>query len=169
MDKYIFLDIDGVIATPEYTMNGLWTFNPEKLILLEKIVKVTDANIVISSSWRKENIDRMKDKFAEHGMSEFLLSKVVGSTIRAYQYISRECKIHLCIPRGVEIKQWIDANILDKGRKELVLGTDYIYIILDDDTDMLLEQSDYFLNTNWDIGLTEEISDKAISILNGTI
>ena len=31
---------------------------------------------------------------------------LIGVTIRAYHYIDQKSKIHLSIPRGVEIKQW---------------------------------------------------------------
>jgi len=31
MEKIIFLDIDGVLATPEYLKDGQWALNPEKL------------------------------------------------------------------------------------------------------------------------------------------
>lgn len=41
-----------------------------------------------------------------------------------------------------------------------------IVVILDDDTDMLLEQKDNFINTNGFTGLTKEDAFKAVNILN---
>ncbi|AFC22330.1 hypothetical protein GAP161_220 [Cronobacter phage vB_CsaM_GAP161] len=52
--------------------------------------------------------------------------------------------------RGDEIKAWIDTF----GCKN--------YLILDDDTDMLPEQSEHFINTDGFVGLTEEQSTYAI-------
>ena len=99
---------------------------------------------------------------------EFLFSdKIIGITIRAYHYIQKG--IHLSIPRGVEIKQWIDTHIYsDNGKnwKRKRLGVDYNYVILDDDTDMLLEQKDHFIQCDGMIGLTNEQVDKAIEILS---
>jgi hypothetical protein len=37
--------------------------------------------------------------------------KIIGVTIRAYQYLDKTKKIHLSIPRGVEIMQWLDTNV----------------------------------------------------------
>ena len=73
------------------------------------------------------------------------------------------------IPRGVEIKQWIDTNIHSdnmKNWKRKKLGVDYNYVILDDDSDMLLEQKDNFVRTTSEIGLTDDDVKKAILILN---
>ena len=78
-------------------------------------------------------------------------------------------KIHLSIPRGVEIHQWIDTNIhSDNGKnwKRKTLGVDYQYVILDDDCDMLYIQRNNFIRTNGNIGLTEENCKLAIEILN---
>lgn len=95
--------------------------------------------------------------------------KIIGVTIRAYHYLDPNKKIHLSIPRGVEIKQWIDTNVhSDNGKnwERKKIGVDYTYVILDDDSDMLLEQKDYFIRTCGDIGLTPSDVKTAIQILN---
>ena len=98
MEKYIFLDIDGVIATPESVNHGMWGLADSKQQLLGKILKETGASIVLSSSWRKSTVEETKEYMTEHG---FLFSdKIIGVTIRAYHYVKN---IHLSIPRGVEI------------------------------------------------------------------
>jgi len=167
MKKYIFLDIDGVIATPEYTNNGVWCLNPEKQKLLKKIIDNTGAKIVLSSSWRYSSLERTKQHMKDEG---FLFNDIlIDVTIRAYHYLEKGTKIHLSIPRGVEIKQWIDANIhSDNGKNwnRKKLGVDFTYVILDDDTDMLLEHKDNFIKTNSTKGLTINGVNKAIEILN---
>lgn len=167
MKKIIFLDIDGVLATPEYLKDGQWALNPEKQKMLGRILDETDAEIVLSSSWRHNSLEKTKEYMEEEGF--LFVDKLVGVTIRAYQYMERETGIHLSIPRGVEIKQWIDTNIhSDNGKnwKRLIVNKDYTYVILDDDSDMLMEHQNNFVRTKSDIGLTEEDVQKAISILN---
>lgn len=166
MEKIIFLDIDGVIATP-YSLDesGIWTFTDECQDNLEYLLKKTGAKLVISSSWRKNTLDDTLKYFQEKRFR--FCSEIIGITIRAYQYIEKG--IHLSIPRGVEIKQWIDTHIHSENGKNFSrkkIGIDYTYCILDDDTDMLLEQKNYFVNTDSDCGLTILDVDKAVSILN---
>lgn len=169
MEKIIFLDIDGVLATPEYLKDGQWALNPEKQKLLGEILAKTDAKIVLSSSWRYSTLEKTKEHMESEG---FLFNdKLIGITIRAYQYLKRETRIHLSIPRGVEIKQWIDTHIhSDNGRnwERKKLGKDFTYVILDDDYDMLLEHKDNFIRTNSEIGLTDDDVMGAVAILNKT-
>ena len=60
MKKIIFLDIDGVLATPEYLKDGLWALNPDKQEMLGKILSETNADIVLSSSWRQNTLEETK-------------------------------------------------------------------------------------------------------------
>lgn len=169
MKKIIFLDIDGVLATPEYLKDGLWALNPEKQKLLGEIIAQTDAKIVLSSSWRYATLEQTKEHMEQEG---FLFNDVlIGVTIRAYQYLERGTGVHLSIPRGVEIKQWVDTNIhSDNGKnwERKKLGKDYTYVILDDEGDMLLEHKDNFVKTKSEIGLTDDDVKNAVKILNKT-
>jgi len=169
MDKYIFLDIDGVLATPKSIegLGGEWKIEDEKQELLKQIIKLTGAKIVLSSSWRKWDLESTIEFMKQEGF--WFSDLIVGITIRAYQYLDRTKKIHLSIPRGVEIKQWIDTHIhSDNGinweLKEL--GVDYQYVILDDDSDMLYTQRKNFVRTNSNSGLTSGNCLDAIRILN---
>lgn len=163
MRKLIFLDIDGVLALPR---TG-WNLSVSKQALLRILIEKTDAEIVLSSSWRHSTVEDTRQYMTENGFK--FSDKIVGVTIRAYHYIDRSSKIHLSIPRGVEIKQWIDANIHSDNGKNFIrkkLGVDYTYVILDDDKDMLLEQKDFFINTDSYLGMTVSDIKKAIKILN---
>ena len=163
--RFIFLDIDGVIATPNTLEDGMWGLTPEKQDLLGMIIEKTDAKLVLSSSWRKHTLQDTIEYMSEKGFK--YSDKIVGITLRAYHYIEKG--IHLSIPRGVEIKQWIDTNVhsnngKDWNRKQL--GKDWNYVILDDDSDMLLEQKDNFINCDSMEGLTLEQANKAIEVLS---
>jgi len=169
MKKYLFLDIDGVIAVPDESA-GFWGLNADRQKLLGKILTETGAEIVLSSSWRYSTVEKTREYLTEEG---FLFSDlIVGVTIRAYHYLDPLNKIHLSIPRGVEIKQWIDTHVhSDNGKNwdKKKVGVDYTYCILDDDTDMLLHQGKYFINTDSTEGLTEASAQLCIEILNGNV
>ena len=181
--RFIFLDIDGVIATPKTVEHGMWGLTPEKQDLLGMIIEKTGAKIVLSSSWRKHTLESTIEHMKEHGFR--FCDEIIGITIRAYHYIEKG--IHLSIPRGVEIKQWLDTHAIYpwyaypeyKEKYEILnedgsfkkmrsnkLGTDFTYVILDDDSDMLYEQSKYFICCDSMEGLTLEQANKAIELLS---
>ena len=64
MEKYLFLDLDGVLNTTEYQAylfkNQLdrsdeygELFDPQAVAQLERVIVATNARIVISSSWKE--------------------------------------------------------------------------------------------------------------------
>ncbi len=181
-NKIIFLDVDGVINTER---TRCVKFDVECMNFLSDIIKKTNAKIVVSSSWRDSDADRMKQNFLEHGFTEELWEEIIDITIRGYQHVIKGSKLPLV--RGNEIKAYVDTQlkypwIANPEMKELyeiknpdgsfkimksnVNKKDYSYVILDDDTDFLLEQKDSFINTHASIGLNKEDADKAIKILN---
>lgn len=168
MDKLIFLDIDGVISTEK----SRYALDKDACDLLGKIIGATDAKIVVSSSWRRNTVEDTKNELTTVSHSvpfQFpYADRIIGVTIRAYAYVMQG--IHLNIPRGVEIKQWIDTHVhSDNGKNwnRKKVGIDFNYVILDDDSDMLLEQTEHFIKTDTYLGLSEDNVAKAISILNG--
>ena len=180
--KIIFLDVDGVInLSPE----RFQSFNKNALAQLQRIIDSTGAKIVVSSSWRTSNTERMKSSLIGNGFTKELWSSVIGITERGYNYVIKGSNFPLV--RGNEIKHYVDTRIrypwhtqpelseiytkrnedgsfkiMDSNEK----GVDFQYVILDDDTDMLLEQKDNFLRTFQTTGITERIANKAIKILN---
>lgn len=52
--KIIFLDFDGVITTP----SSKYCLSPPHMDILGKILESTGAYIVISSSWRRYNLEQ---------------------------------------------------------------------------------------------------------------
>lgn len=169
MRKIIFLDFDGVITT----MASRYALDRYKCDLLQQVIDLTGAEIVVSSSWRcgsaEETIEYLKE--VPTCFKPFVPSwvdRITGVTIRAYNYIQKG--VHLGIPRGVEIKQWIDTHLHrnEKGeyqRKQV--GEDFQYVILDDDSDMLLEHADHFIKTDGYLGLSQADAVRAVCLLNG--
>lgn len=181
-DKIIFLDVDGVINTNKYHFSQ---FDEVCLDYLQQIIDKTGAKIVVSSSWRDEDTQRMKTNFLENGFTEKLWNEVIDITVRGYRYTIKDS--NLPIVRGNEIKQWIDTKLVypwhsnpslqkqyeilkEDGSFKIMnsnkLNEDFSYLILDDDTDMLYNQRNNFINTDALLGLQESDIEKAIKILN---
>ena len=172
--KIIFLDVDGVINIPPYNSFDLKCLNNLRSIIIE-----TDSKVVISSSWREGDLERTKSHFPN-----WLKEYIIGETIRGYKQVKDGSSLPIC--RGNEIKHWIDRNLIypwharpelaDKYKvygedgsfqkmKSYALGKDFVYVILDDDNDMLLEQKDYFIRTESSSGITKERAANAIRVL----
>jgi hypothetical protein len=154
---------------------------------IEKLRQISDIDsllsethkIVISSSWRKSHLNTMKE------MWEFrnLPGEVIDVTPSCYlqrgggiQFWNNKLEQHptpkvhgYSIPRGCEIDYWLKNEAYHFDSIES-------YVILDDDTDMLLKQKDNFVQCSgnsddedcvdcgW--GLTTNCTNKAIEILN---
>jgi hypothetical protein len=156
-NSIIFLDIDEVICikhtrgtpfrdTDEYGEK----FDPICVGQLERIIESTGADIVLSSRWRKDGFSR------NLAMWEFrkMPGKLIGATpfkepMGWGQWGDPE------LTRGEEIKKWMEVN-----------GYPDRYVIIDDDPNMLDWQKPYCVETKYSEGLTEELADKAIEILN---
>ena len=141
--KVIFLDVDGVLnsARDGYSIN---LENDYHFEMLKKIVDATDANIVLSSSWRigfsvlslpeKNLIERLE----KYGMKIMDFTPCMTGT------------------RGDEIREWLSNN-----------GPVESFVILDDEGDMAEFKETNLVKTNTSIGLQEKDVDKAIEILGG--
>lgn len=155
--KVIFLDFDGVITT----MKSKWKLDNDKMLLLKKIVDSTGAKIVISSSWRRSTLEDTVKHITDKsdyfvGDNPFICPEaVVGVTDRMYYVCPRNNTRHFCLPRGCDIQHYLNEHDDIDG-----------YVILDDDSDMLLWQADNFVHIDGRIGITEEDVEKAIGILN---
>ena len=152
--KIIFLDIDGVLNTmsPEddlpaaYSNSGVYYKDFNDLPLercvnnLNKILKETDAEIVISSTWRiiHSNISLMYIFFLCGIKPPFIL----GSTPRTGK------------KRGIEIAEWLKEH--PKVER---------FVIIDDDSDMV-DLMDHLIQIDSEVGLTEDDANKIIEILN---
>lgn len=181
-DKIIFLDIDGVLSTHRMRYQQ---WDEEAMDNYVRILSETSAKTVVSSSWRDRDNDRMIVNFREHGCREEIIQSIIGITCHAYRFVIEGSSLPLV--RGNEIKYWVDRNLKypwhetpslddhysirdEEGRFKKMnsnnLYVDYTYVILDDDSDMLLEQKDLFIQTLAETGITSIDADKAIQILN---
>jgi hypothetical protein len=154
--RVIFLDIDGVLnnATKgtRRTIKGMKGYHlndPRCVALLNNLTDVTQAKIVISSTWRLgETLENMQKICKCMGIT----AEVIGMTPS------------LRFPgavRGNEILAWIKSNEHIYGNYHNFQN----YVIIDDDSDMLLWQKDNFVLTDGEYGLTRRGIAKAYRIL----
>ena len=154
MTKLIFLDIDGVLDTykSRYQLD---------LVLLERLGNLlarTDAKIVVSSSWRSNDVAGTVEFMTDPdnpsvGSNPFpFTDKVVGITPILYSVIDGD--IDRPATRGEEIAAYLKDHPCDN------------YVILDDCDEMQRDQWPHLVLVNDEVGLTDEDMEKAVSILN---
>jgi hypothetical protein len=137
----IFLDIDGVMNSNNHLVESkaheYLEFDPICVESLKKILKETNAKIVISSTWRiKRSLEELKRIFSIYDISNY----IIGVTPNLWK------------ERGHEIQEYIDIhkNIIKK------------FVIIDDDSDME-HLMPYLVKINYLNGLTNEEAERVIN------
>jgi hypothetical protein len=150
MIKLVFLDIDGVLnCFGAYD----WGERPKALILPEcvqqfnRIIEATEAQIVLSSSWRHVVLNGHMDLCG----FEYLLRShgVRGSLV---DVTPAECEDG---DRGIEITMWLQAH---PGIKR--------YVVIDDMQYDIPQYGHSLVQTHGNVGLTAGDAQRAIEILN---
>lgn len=146
--KVIFLDIDGVLnndRTATRSPDGYIGISYSLLKRLSKIVKATDASVVLTSTWK----DLSSPQDTAYMMRRF----------RVYSIIPIGKTKDIKDQRGKGIKDYLEEHPCDE------------YVILDDFSFDFYEQNlmEHVVLTNPIIGLTEKNVEKAIEILNGKL
>lgn len=169
----IFLDMDGVLnsdAAFEKCRRGIhppeniaaMTVDPVCVAWLARLVKLTKAQIVISSSWRSGIMDDLQftNRYGNKTVLDALRwggfdakSTIIGNTPKFNQDN---------FTRGDEIQYWMRHH----SRRYVEGKTPYV--ILDDDTDFLVEQLTHCVFTDAVHGLTEQEFNLAFRVLNLT-
>ena len=169
MDKVIFLDFDGVLNT-EYYQNYLCCqglayqdeygaiFDPEATKQLKRIVDATNAMIVIESSWKYLGLEAMQEMWTVRQLPGKMIDITPSSLSDQWLLSANLDDIDPAMGhyKGVEIASWLADYA----------GPDARYVIIDDEYVILDSQHPNFILTNPYDGITEELADKAISILN---
>ena len=150
MRKILFLDIDGVLNSENWYENCYkrGELNDDLDPVLVQRLNKLDCEVVISSSWGCDNGQTWK-ALRRKGFN----LKVIGYT--EHHEMGSDW-----IVRGNSIKKWLYDNCR---------GIDYQYAILDDDDDMLLEQKDHFVQTDFRHGVTDEHIEQIQKILNSDL
>ena len=158
MERYIFLDIDGVLNTERsyrsfVTAGQPWRddcgpfFDQESVNNLRHIIETTGADVVITSTWKLKGLDAMHRLWTLRDMPGILLDVTPETTSNDY-YCSR----------GMEILKWLAQNAPEDS-------DGYRYVIIDDCQFILPEQKPYLVKTNSAVGITQEDAERAIALL----
>lgn len=170
MKKIIFLDFDGVLNT-EHNQNMLvyhgkaWKdkhgafFDPEAVAQLGRIVLETGADIVIESSWKYLGMEAMRQMWKDRNMPGHVVDVTPSSASDNWllNADSGEMGPAQTQWKGMEIASWIAGSLHEEAR----------YVIIDDEYVILDSQLPHFIMTNPYDGITAELADRAIRILNG--
>ena len=125
-DRLLFLDIDGVLSSARSMIAG-YKFDPVGCALIAKLCETFNLKICVSSTWRFDGAS-LKKTLLQYGLQKYRYTDEPSTP-------SNHEKI-----RGDEI-QWV-INTHDIKN----------YIIIDDDSDMLENQLQYFIQTNTNEG-----------------
>ena len=163
--KIIFLDFDGVLNTEHY--QGLlryqgepWQdehgafFDPNAVKQLRRIIDATGADIVIESSWKYLGLDAMKELWKVRNLPGRVVDITPSSVSDEYLLKNLDTTMIHC--KGMEIASWLSEQ-----------AEDIRYAIIDDEYVILDSQLPHFILTNPYEGITEEQTNRTISILNG--
>lgn len=161
--KYLFLDLDGVLNTGEYSnyleKNNLpqfdkdgAIFDPKAIENLQYIIDKTHAEVILTSTWKYDGFDKMYQLWKNRNLPSVL----VDITPDLFKHGGKRAKGF----RGLEIDNWLNYG---RGSD---FHTYYSYAILDDEDDFLLHQLEHVVLTDPMKGITREVANKVISILN---
>lgn len=153
MERIIFLDIDGVLASYQYLTTHLGChIDPETVKKLNQFDEY-GVKVVISSSWGYDN-----------GRTEKTLREC-GLTLPIMGYTEHFYVDYLC--RGNEIEKFLVDTFGGMATKfgGKYQNKGYEYVIIDDDCDMLYGQKDNFIQIDRETGLTDNDIEQIKTIL----
>ena len=126
---------------------------------LKRIIDATGADIVIESSWKYLGLDAMKELWKVRNLPGKIID-ITPSSVSDEYLLSADLddldkSMFHC--KGMEIASWLS----EQKRQDIR------YVIIDDEYVIQDSQLPHFILTNPYEGITEELANRAISILNG--
>lgn len=169
MDKFIFLDVDGVLNCHHMgeVQNSVFELDEKLIRNLKKLIDETGAKIILSSSWLnffyEENDEVRIIKYENGKLSKggsVLMSTLNFHDIEIHRLVTK--KQYSSLKRSVLIENFLKENSCSN------------YVIIDDENhEFTQEQKKHWVETTYSHkkgyeyeGLTEKLTQKAIKILN---
>ena len=117
----IFLDVDGVLNNLSYVMHlidncrvrggGYHILDPLCVKRLNKVLKETDANIVISSTWREMyEQDELSEYFERQGVE--CKGRIVGYTTKKRKKLLTKSLNSLNVPQKKSWMWWFNKLVI---------------------------------------------------------
>lgn len=162
-NKILFLDFDGVLNTLRWRehegKNAIidrfgYSFDPESVANLAKVVRHQDVGVVISSSWKCLGLAEMRRLWIERKMPGELIDITPSETRREVISQATPNEIRWLTSKGHEISLWLSQH--DNISQ---------YAIVDDEDSMLPEQESHFVRISPIIGVTDDDVKKIMRIL----
>jgi hypothetical protein len=185
--RIIFLDIDGVICLPTRDHDEYGSlFHQPFVDNLRWIVEETGAKIVVSSTWRLSGLSVIQEMWHYRNLPGEVIDVTPYINLAHVRYHNKNETLSggdltYTVPRGGEIEWWLDMHgkfqrinwSQDELKRSLEKSIVKNYVILDDDSDMLLSQYEHFVKTSMrqegdaihNTGLTRKAAEEAIKIL----
>jgi hypothetical protein len=147
----ILLDIDGVLVPanswkkPDFLADGFAMFNLRAAKALQRIILETNADVLLTTSHKtKYSLSEWRELFRLRGIDPKKIDRLATDSLQ--------------ISRKDEILQWYSQKHVPTEE----------FVIIDDDK-MLNDLPEYLKNklvlTSPSVGLTDELADEAIAIL----
>ncbi len=161
MREVIFLDIDGVLSprwwdSDKQSDNYGCLFDAKAVANFAKIIEITDAEIVVSSSWKLMGLQALQDMWKDRKLP----GKIIDITpdYMSDELLMKEDSVNVdyLFERGSEIQGWLLLHGDDVSR----------YVIIDDMDDILPEQQSHFVQTDPEVGITYDDVKKVVHLLN---
>jgi hypothetical protein len=169
MEKYLFLDFDGVLNTTGYVKRlrkeGVdpfdefgAMFDPDTISNLKSIVEQTGCKIVLSSTWRNEGLMRMQALWKDRNLPDEIYS--MTPVLLSITYNDARSGELFTIPernaKALEIQAWLHRYASEP----------YQYVIIDDENAFFPYQQKHLVQTDENDGLTMKKAQLVIDILN---
>ena len=151
MEKYIFLDFDGVLNTPK------GKFDQKAIGKLRRLLERCDAKVIISSTWRLQGVEYIRQLWKEYHLPGEVTD--LTPSCNSITFCSADgTKEWQCLheTKGLEIAEWLRLNAKEP----------YRYVILDDEEDILFNQREHLVKVDGSKGLNKADVRVAIQILN---
>lgn len=133
-----------------------YAFDPRSVANLKRILDETGADIVISSSWKSFGLSELEDMWQDRGLPGKLIGITPNSVSDEMLLNADLDHMELFSIRGMEIKEWLDKH----GKKVSH------YVIIDDMDNFLSSQQSHFVQTDPEVGITNDDVKKVVHLLN---
>jgi hypothetical protein len=154
--KIIFLDIDGVLITPNQVRPNL--ANPYCVDALNWLVKESGAALVVTSHWRIRGYGYVRDMFRNWRIEAeiFAMTPMMSNLEEGYK------DLYMSAGKGAEILTWLNEC------HNHYLGRVEQFVILDDERGEMGNLLPFLVQTHWESGLTMIDAKRALGRLTGT-
>lgn len=162
-ERLLFLDLDGVCNCHEPTPESLCgRIHPDKMELLNGILRATGAKVVLSSAWRyllhrgEMNLTGMEWLLRSHGM---IAGRLLGITRSDYEtprkpYSGNPADWQHTNERGKQVSEWLHRY-----------GRNYRHVVIDDLDLGITDAGHPFVHVDGSVGLTWEDAMWAVRLL----